>query len=191
MNKTILMLLTSIVGTSQNSVYKTSSTSYLYYGKWTCIAKAILTNQYQSSNTILLITGGDSSSDVISSKLFFRLKQLAAFQGKPHVQLELIQKNNSKLTESDVVSVTTVLGTSSIVGLYRRVVNSGERFAFTPVMINNTAPVFLSDQGCISSLPLGTQVACKKVVILKKLLREYQIGKLMILRQKKPRISIV
>ena len=69
--------------------------------------------------------------------------------------------------------------------------NSWERFAFTPVMINNTAPVFLSDQGCISSLPLGTQVACKKVVILKKLLREYQIGKLMILRQKKPRISIV
>lgn len=155
------------VGFSQTTVYRTSSSSNSDYGKWTRIAETTLTYLYQNQSSTILISGGHSgSSDVTSSKLFFRTKQQLNFPGEPDIQLDLIQTNNSRLTENDIVAVART-GSTSTIDLYIRVTNAYEALAFTPVFVNNTSPVshtFLSEQGFLSELPIvGTRIACKLV----------------------------
>jgi hypothetical protein len=167
MKKTILalMLFTSFVTTSQTKVYKTSNTANVHQGKWTHIAKASLTHQYQNQSSTILISGGYSGiAETTSSKLFFRTKQQAPFPGEPHVQLELIQTNNSRITKNDIIAIITTASNSSIIDLYLRVTNTWEILAFTPVLENNTSAsshMFLSNQGYVSILPTGIKVACK------------------------------
>ncbi len=157
-----LLLFNYLASYGQSPIYYTSNTNGTSHGQWTRIASATITSQYSSSNSTILLSGGSSSNSVTSSKLFFRVKQQNAFPGVPYIQLELIQTNNERLQEDDVVAVTTTLNASQCtVDLYIRITNSWEAIAFTPTFVNNTAPTFYSYQGFTTSLPTGTQTVCQ------------------------------
>jgi hypothetical protein len=158
----LLLLFTSLASYGQSPIYNTSSTANTSSGQWTKIASVTLTSQYSNSNSTILLSGGNSSNSVASSKLFFRVKQQSAFPGAPYIQLELIQTNNGRLQEDDIVAVTTTLNASQCtVDLYLRITNTWEVIAFTPTFINNIEPTFYSNQGFVTSLPAGTQTTCQ------------------------------
>jgi len=164
MKKTLflLILFNTLFCVAQSAQYSTSSTGSSNYNKWTKIASVTLSSQYSNSNSTILLSGGSSSSSVTSSKLFFRVKQQSALPGSPYIQLELIQTNNTRLTNNDIKAITTTLNASqSIVDLYIRITNSWEIIVFTPIFTNNTSPSFYSNQDFSTSLPVGLQTDCK------------------------------
>jgi len=163
MKKTIILLFlfNTLLCVAQTAVYSTSSAGSTNVGKWTKIASITLTYRFANSNSTILLSGGNSTGLVTSSKLFFRVKQQNAFPAAPYVQLELIQTNNSRLVSDDIKAITTSLnGSECVVDLYIRVSNSYEAISFTPIFINNTPPTFYSSQNFSVSLPSGNQTNC-------------------------------
>ncbi len=157
----ILFLISTLICSAQTTVYLSSNTSSTRSGQWTKIASVTLTSRYSNSNSTILLSGGNSSNSVTSSKLFFRVKQQNALSGAPYIQLELIQTNNSRLSSDDIKAITISIDNSeSVVDLYIRISNSYEAIAFTPIYINNISPTFYSSQNFSTSLPSGNQTNC-------------------------------
>lgn len=158
----LLILFNALFCVAQSTQYSTSNTAITNSNQWTKIASVTLSVQYSSSNSTILLSGGNSSNSVSCSTLFFRVKQQNALPGVPYIQLELIQTNNTRLTNNDIKAITTTLNASqSIVDLYIRITNQYEAITFTPIFINQISPSFYSNQGFSTSLPLGTQTDCK------------------------------
>ncbi len=163
----ILFFIFSYPCLSQTT-YSTSHTSNVYTGQWTKIASVTITSRYQHSNSLLEFSGGSSSAYIGVCKLLFRVKQQAAYPSPPYIQLELIERNNSRISKEDFKAViTTLSGTedsgNSTVDLYLRVTNTYEIIRFVPILVNNISPTFYSNQGFSTTLPAGTQVDCNYI----------------------------
>jgi hypothetical protein len=143
-----------------NGAYYTSNTAGTDYGKWTRIASATIVSQWSYAYTYILLSGGQSGGDTNAplGKLYFRVKQQTPMGQTTYIELYLADAHY--LVKSHFVAIITQNDASATrVDLYMMVPAGYEIINLLP--LENHGITIYSNQGYSSSLPAGTQIACK------------------------------